>query len=639
MTLSIRSFNGNYNPVDSNFDGIYDATRQMTFEYAIIHEVIHLIQLSTMPEWWPSSKEMKDWLERQAMRLGDTIMREFDPMFGARLDYNFHEKNEGSSVTNNDAPFGPPKFNYTPQAPEQEINPSCTSCSSCKNLLKALLDMHSNPLPEPLSPFLAITQALMVSSRSMISPLVLDIDGDGIQLVSLDSADAVYFDLDANGYAEAVGWTAGLDDAFLAIDLNGDGIINEGKELFGNQTGYENGFLALASYDSNGDGFITSEDQVWDSLIIWSDVNQNGFSEFGEMFGVAEIGITSISISYTDVNYMLSGNSVYQEGSFVINGNTRDIIDVYFSADKMNTAYNQVIKLNGEVLELPALRGAGNLAPLWISLSHDSDYEDADSLFSLVSELHEKALEELFDGTAATKDLVLDILFRWAGVDEVDPGSRGGYVDAQELEFLEKLTGQPFLQLGAYSNPQGTQAAAGIAEAFKAAFDHFYATLLAQTAAGALFTGDFYYNIATDSFEDIEGLDTDTLDELEALATALSTTGERTVFWSHVVEMIEGAVGLGNLDTPDISALEAAITGSDITLNLESILTALEPQPDGLTINGTTGNDSLSGDTGNDTITAYGGNDTIFGGAGHDVISAGDGDDIRKESPHWSTSQ
>lgn len=627
MTLSIRSFNGNYNPVDSNFDGIYDATRQMTFEYAIIHEVIHLIQLSTMPEWWPSSKEMKDWLERQAMRLGDTIMREFDPMFGARLDYNFHEKNEGSSVTNNDAPFGPPKFNYTPQAPEQEINPSCTSCSSCKNLLKALLDMHSNPLPEPLSPFLAITQALMVSSRSMISPLVLDIDGDGIQLVSLDSADAVYFDLDANGYAEAVGWTAGLDDAFLAIDLNGDGIINEGKELFGNQTGYENGFLALASYDSNGDGFITSEDQVWDSLIIWSDVNQNGFSEFGEMFGVAEIGITSISISYTDVNYMLSGNSVYQEGSFVINGNTRDIIDVYFSADKMNTAYNQVIKLNGEVLELPALRGAGNLAPLWISLSHDSDYEDADSLFSLVSELHEKALEELFDGTAATKDLVLDILFRWAGVDEVDPGSRGGYVDAQELEFLEKLTGQPFLQLGAYSNPQGTQAAAGIAEAFKAAFDHFYATLLAQTAAGALFTGDFYYNIATDSFEDIEGLDTDTLDELEALATALSTTGERTVFWSHVVEMIEGAVGLGNLDTPDISALEAAITGSDITLNLESILTALEPQPDGLTINGTTGNDSLSGDTGNDTITAYGGNDTIFGGAGHDVISAGDGDD------------
>lgn len=457
------------------------------------------------------------------------------------------------------------------------------------------------------------------------SPLVLDLDENGIELTSVSGGEFVHFDHNANGFATASGWTAGVD-GFLAIDLNEDGIINNGTELFGDQTGYENGFLALATYDSNGDGSITAEDQLWESLRVWVDVSQNGISEEGELHTLGALLITSISLSYTEVSYQIEGNDVRQVGTFVMDGSVRDLADVYFAVDSANTYYEPWEELDPWAFVMSQLRGYGLLPDLYIAMSMDNDLENEESLLSLVKELNERPLEELFDGTEATKDLVRDILFRWAGVDEVDPDSRS-YVDARELGFLEALTGQPFLQNGFHSNPQGSQAAAGIEEAFKMAFDHFYSTLMAQTAAGELFRGDFYYNIATDSFVGIEGLDADVLDEMETLASALSTTGERTMVWSNVVEMIEGVFGLDNLDTADISALEAAIIGSDITLNLDSILAALEPQPDGLTINGTTGNDSLNGDTGNDTITAYGGSDTIFGGVGHDVISAGDGDD------------
>lgn len=458
------------------------------------------------------------------------------------------------------------------------------------------------------------------------SPLVLDLGDNGIDLVSLSSSDAVYFDFNGNGVATASGWTAGVD-GFLALDLNADGIINNGTELFGDQTGHENGFLALAVYDSNADGAITAEDQIWESLRVWIDTNQNGYSEENELHSLDSLLITSINISYTEVNYAIEGNDVRQAGTFVMNGNTRDVLDVYFDTNATNTIYTGDHLLDPLALFLPTVRGYGELASLHIAMSIDNDIINTESLISQVLALKDKALADLFDGTMATKDQVRDILFRWAGVDETSPDSRGIYIDAQQLEFLEKMTGQPFLQNGYYSNPRGVVAAADLDEAFQIAFDHYYATLIAQTVAGELFTGDVYYNIATDSFVGIEGLNTDTLDALENLALALDYSSDRQVFWSHVVQMIKGTVGLENLDTADITALDRAINDSDILLNLEDILTYMEPLPKGIVVNGTAGDDSLAGGTGHDTITGGNGHDTLYGGAGHDVIRGDAGND------------
>ncbi len=103
--------------------------------------------------------------------------------------------------------------------------------------------------------------------------------------------------------------------------------------------------------------------------------------------------------------------------------------------------------------------------------------------------------------------------------------------------------GQEFLQQGVSSDPYGREAGNDLKEAFVLAFDNFYARLVAQSSGGELFTGDWSYDMVSDSFTGVTGLDTDKLDALEAEATALSTTADRQVFWENVVRMIEYSVG------------------------------------------------------------------------------------------------
>lgn len=163
-----------------------------------------------------------------------------------------------------------------------------------------------------------------------ISPLVIDLDRDGVELTNLDT-NPVLFDITNDGVKDKTGW-AGKDDGLLALDRNKDGKINDRSELFGNDDTHDNGFAALAAYDLNKDGKIDKNDAVFKDLKVWQDKNGDGISQASELKSLKDLKIASIDLHAKDVAYDIAGNPVTHESTVVYeDGSKSDIVDAWFA--------------------------------------------------------------------------------------------------------------------------------------------------------------------------------------------------------------------------------------------------------------------------------------------------------------------
>ena len=214
------------------------------------------------------------------------------------------------------------------------------------------------------------------ASYEGVDPLVLDLDGDGIELTAM-SAVAPMFDLDGDEFSEPVGWLM-PDDGLLAIDLNANGLIDDITELFG-APGIS-GFTELAALDSNSDGVIDALDDDFGLLRVWRDLNANAETDAGELFTLADAGpqaITALSLSATPTDpanpEQISGNVIAERASFTwADASTGELADVVFRVDNFNSEFLGDTTVSAAAAARPDLKGYGILTDLRVAMTLDS---------------------------------------------------------------------------------------------------------------------------------------------------------------------------------------------------------------------------------------------------------------------------
>ena len=127
-------------------------------------------------------------------------------------------------------------------------------------------------------------------------PLVISFDGRAAEL----SQERFEFDLTLDGQKDWIP-RLGNHSAFLALDQNGDGIINNGGELFGARTG--NGFAELAEHDDDGNGWIDGNDAVFEHLRLWLKPGSSGSQQ---LVSLKEAGIGAIYLGHAETPFTLN---------------------------------------------------------------------------------------------------------------------------------------------------------------------------------------------------------------------------------------------------------------------------------------------------------------------------------------------
>ncbi len=193
----------------------------------------------------------------------------------------------------------------------------------------------SSPSAESVARIAAVEVSIEISivegrvqfiDRKQTDPLILDMDGNGYELTNAD--DGALFDIDADGALDKMAVTKG-NDAVLALDTNNNGIIDNGKELFGDQNGAADGFSELAKYDGNKDGIIDANDQIFDRLKLLKFVKNANGSYTQKLTALKSSAITAIDLNKIyGANDEVNGSSIVKKSFAYLNNNENNRIGI-----------------------------------------------------------------------------------------------------------------------------------------------------------------------------------------------------------------------------------------------------------------------------------------------------------------------
>ncbi|MEZ0172021.1 calcium-binding protein [Microvirga sp. TS319] len=417
------------------------------------------------------------------------------------------------------------------------------------------------------------------------------------------------------------------DPGLLVIDDNANGRVDGAVELFGSAT--QDGFAVLETLDGNRDGVIDAQDAAFAKLRVWRDLNRNGALDEGELQTLAQAGIAAISLARTDLPGTNQGHTVGYGSTFTrTDGSTGAAQTIYFQTDRQDTQDNTPPFTPAEGVDaLPLLPGSGNIHSIAYALTFDAAFRAAwTQLTDEAAGLDPSVLHARFEA----------LLLRWAGVDGVNPYSRGELVDARHLAFVEAFFGDSYREIVRGEEARTYPSRASTAGAVEASFQQIVSVLetlfLAQTArsllvrggdiGGALESPFFFYALL--QFSDAEGNPAPASPENVQMVVSLiaqfapTAPGAATSYLTKALLGLEGMVSIA-FDGDRSAYAEAAGPGLDSIA--DPVLHRIAEQiVDGRARLGSTAAEGIRGTSGDDVFIAGGGGDFIDGREGSDIV-------------------
>ncbi|MGV1908198.1 calcium-binding protein [Agrobacterium cavarae] len=466
-------------------------------------------------------------------------------------------------------------------------------------------------------------------------PLVLDLDGDGVELISLE-ASVAHFDYQNDGFAEKTGWLKS-DDGFLVHDDNRNGVVDGMSEIFGSPV--EDGFTALRAFDTNGDGAVDVKDARFVDLRIWRDLDGNGLSEAGEISSLEAHRIASINVDAIASTTIRAGNQVAFEGAFTfIDGSVGQAEAILFNTNPANSRWNMPdgFEASASAKLLPNLKGYGLLPDLVYSMTIDGGLRDAveDYVLSSPAWTAEQIRSEFEN-----------LLFKWAQVSDTPSEARGEYVDGKVVAFLEKYVGSAIFDTS--DNKVSEIFGPAVISTFNSVVDVLAARFLSQAITSALLLGQEAEEVLANPLLPLSLLAYD--GNLDRFSGDLDRVVDAII--EHAPPGAHGKLEYYAKIVPNISGLKYEYFNNDEDLFRSYWLAYFNKRGDdgagilkfafamrdtGTVISATDGNDVFKGTRVQDTILMGKGDDTIDGGVHFDtyIYFRGDGNDTINDSDY-----